>query len=185
MAHRVKVQRDPLAGEIGDNNNLRVKRYVAKYTIDPVLTYGIAHEAGSVGSGKLAGLVLWSSAFSGVEPATVVKGGVIIYASMNDIDALIPTLQPAHYRMMSGALGAMWYHTRLTFISQIADAQNILRQLSLQSTIVVVKSCRTVRGIDMIRNGLQPDITVDTQTYKVHIDGELTANEPADILPMA
>lgn len=185
VAHRMKVQRGPLAEETGDNDNLRVKRYVAKYTINPALTHGIAHEVGSVEPGKLADLVLWSPAFFGVKPATIVKGGMIACAPMGDINASIPTPQPVHYRMMFGALGAARHHTRLTFISQAADAQNIPQQVNLQSAIAVVKGCRTVKKVDMIHNGLQPNITVDAQTYEVRIDGELITSEPADVLPMA
>ncbi|MBU5602051.1 amidohydrolase family protein, partial [Citrobacter sp. S55_ASV_140] len=182
---RMKVQRGPLAEEIGDNDNQRVKRYIAKYTINPALTHGIAHEVGSVEPGKLADLVLWSPAFFGVKPATIVKGGMIACAPMGDINASIPTPQPVHYRMMFGALGAARHHTRLTFISQAADAQNVPQQLNLQSAIAVVKGCRTVKKADMIHNALQPNITVDAQTYEVRIDGELITSDPADVLPMA
>ena len=185
VAHRMKAQRGPLAEETGDNDNLRVKRYVAKYTINPALTHGIAHEVGSVEPGKLADLVLWSPAFFGVKPATIVKGGMIVCAPMGDINASIPTPQPVHYRMMFGALGAARHHTRLTFISQAADAQNIAQQLNLQSAIAVVKGCRTVKKANMIHNDLQPNITVDAQTYEVRIDGELITSEPANVLPMA
>lgn len=184
VAHRMKVQRGPLAEEIGDNDNQRVKRYIAKYTINPALTHGIAHEVGSVEPGKLADWCCGRRPF-GVKPATIVKGGMIACAPMGDINASIPTPQPVHYRMMFGALGAARHHTRLTFISQAADAQNVPQQLNLQSAIAVVKGCRTVKKADMIHNALQPNITVDAQTYEVRIDGELITSDPADVLPMA
>ncbi|MXG37688.1 amidohydrolase family protein, partial [Escherichia coli] len=132
VAHRMKVQRGPLAEERGDNDNFRVKRYVAKYTINPALTHGIAHEVGSIEAGKLADLVVWSPAFFGVKPATIVKGGMIACAPMGDINASIPTPQPVHYRPMFGSLGAARHATRLTFISQAASANGIPQQLNLQ-----------------------------------------------------
>ena len=185
VAHRMKVQRGPLAEETGDNDNLRVKRYIAKYTINPALTHGIAHEVGSIEAGKLADLVLWSPAFFGVKPATIVKGGMIACAPMGDINASIPTPQPVHYRMMFGALGAARHHSRLTFLSQASVENGVAQRLNLQSQTAVVKGCRTVRKADMIHNSLQPNITVDAQTYEVRIDGELITSEPADVLPMA
>ena len=185
VAHRMKVQRGALPEETGDNDNFRVKRYVAKYTINPALTHGIAHEVGSIEAGKLADLVVWSPAFFGVKPATIVKGGMIACAPMGDINASIPTPQPVHYRPMFGALGAARHATRLTFVSQAAHANGIPQQLSLQSATAVVKGCRTVKKADMLHNALQPNITVDSQTYEVRVDGELITSEPADVLPMA
>ena len=185
VAHRMKVQRGPLAEETGDNDNQRVKRYIAKYTINPALTHGIAHEVGSVEAGKLADLVLWSPAFFGVKPATLIKGGMIVCAPMGDINASIPTPQPVHYRPMFGALGAARHHCRLTFLSQAAVENGIAQQLNLRSATAVVKGCRTVKKADMIHNSLQPNITVDAQTYEVRIDGEPITSEPADVLPMA
>ena len=162
-----------------------MKRYVAKYTINPALTHGIAHEVGSIEAGKLADLVVWSPAFFGVKPTTIVKGGMIACAPMGDINASIPTPQPVHYRPMFGSLGAARHATRLTFISQAASANGIPQQLNLQSATAVVKGCRTVKKADMIHNALQPNITVDSQTYEVRVDGELITSEPADVLPMA
>ena len=185
VAHRMKVQRGPLAEERGDNDNFRVKRYIAKYTINPALTHGIAHEVGSIEVGKLADLVLWSPAFFGVKPATVIKGGMIAIAPMGDINASIPTPQPVHYRPMFGALGSARHHCRLTFLPQAAVDSGVAQRLNLQSATAVVKGCRTVQKTDMIHNGLQPNITVDAQTYEVRIDGELITSEPADVLPMA
>ncbi|WP_163332914.1 urease subunit alpha [Enterobacter bugandensis] len=185
VAHRMKVQRGALPEETGDNDNFRVKRYVAKYTINPALTHGIAHEVGSIEAGKLADLVVWSPAFFGVKPATIVKGGMIACAPMGDINASIPTPQPVHYRPMFGALGAARHATRLTFVSQAADASGIPQRLGLQSATAVVRGCRSVKKADMIHNDLQPNITVDSQTYEVRVDGELITSEPAKVLPMA
>ncbi len=123
VAHRMKVQRGALAEETGDNDNFRVKRYIAKYTINPALTHGIAHEVGSIEVGKLADLVVWSPAFFGVKPATVIKGGMIAIAPMGDINASIPTPQPVHYRPMFGALGSARHHCRLTFLSAGGGSQ--------------------------------------------------------------
>ncbi|MDU7821687.1 MAG: urease subunit alpha, partial [Klebsiella sp.] len=185
VAHRMKVQRGPLAEESGDNDNFRVKRYIAKYTINPALTHGIAHEVGSIEVGKLADLVLWSPAFFGVKPATIVKGGMIAMAPMGDINASIPTPQPVHYRPMFGALGSARHRCRLTFLSQAAAENGVAERLNLHSATAVVKGCRAVQKADMHHNGLLPNITVDSQTYEVRIDGELITSEPADVLPMA
>ena len=185
VAHRMKMQRGALAEETGDNDNFRVKRYIAKYTINPALTHGIAHEVGSIEVGKLADLVVWSPAFFGVKPASVIKGGMIAIAPMGDINASIPTPQPVHYRPMFGALGSARHHCRLTFLSQAAAANGVAERLNLRSAIAVVKGCRTVQKADMVHNSLQPNITVDAQTYEVRVDGELITSEPADVLPMA
>ena len=185
VAHRMKVQRGALAEETGDNDNFRVKRYIAKYTINPALTHGIAHEVGSIEVGKLADLVVWSPAFFGVKPATVIKGGMIAIAPMGDINASIPTPQPVHYRPMFGALGSARHHCRLTFLSQAAADHGVAERLNLRSAIAVVKGCRTVQKADMVHNSLQPNITVDAQTYEVRVDGELITSEPAEVLPMA
>ncbi|WP_139358456.1 urease subunit alpha [Escherichia coli] len=185
VAHRMKVQRGPLPEESGDNDNVRVKRYIAKYTINPALTHGIAHEVGSIEVGKLADLVLWSPAFFSVKPATIVKGGMIAMAPMGDINGSIPTPQPVHYRPMFAALGSARHRCRVTFLSQAAAANGVAEQLNLHSTTAVVKGCRTVQKADMRHNSLLPDITVDSQTYEVRINGELITSEPADIQPMA
>ncbi len=140
VAHRMKVQRGPLPEESGDNDNVRVKRYIAKYTINPALTHGIAHEVGSIEVGKLADLVLWSPAFFGVKPATIVKGGMIAMAPMGDINGSIPTPQPVHYRPMFAALGSARHRCRVTFLSQAAAANGVAEQLNLHSTTAVVKA---------------------------------------------
>ncbi|HDJ8878439.1 TPA: urease subunit alpha [Escherichia coli] len=185
IAHRMKVQRGPLKEENGDNDNCRVKRYIAKYTINPALTHGIAHEVGSIEVGKLADIVLWSPAFFGVKPAMIVKGGMIAMAPIGDINASIPTPQPVHYRTMFGALGSSRHCCRLTFLSQAAAENGVAERLNLHSATAVVKGCRTVQKSDMHHNDLLPGITVDPQTYEVRIDGELITSEPADMLPMA
>ena len=185
VAHRMKQQRGPLSPDTAHSDNARVKRYIAKYTINPAISHGIAHEVGSVEVGKLADLVLWSPAFFGVKPALVVKGGLIAAAPMGDINASIPTPQPVHYRPMFGTLGAARHATRMTFLSQSAAARGVAAELKLASLIGVVRSCRSVRKGDMRHNGHLPHIEVDSQTYQVRADGELLVAEPASVLPMA
>ena len=143
-------KRQALAEETGDNDNFRVKRFVAKYTINPALTHGIAHEVGSIEAGKLADLVVWSPAFFGVKPACIIKGGMIATAPMGDINGSIPTPQPVHYRPMFGALGAARHHTRLTFLPQAAIDNNLADRLALKSRIAAVKGCRTVKKLSLI-----------------------------------
>ncbi|WP_439859268.1 urease subunit alpha [Pseudomonas sp. MBLB4136] len=185
VAHRMKQQRGPLAPDTAFSDNFRVKRYIAKYTINPALSHGIAHEVGSIEAGKLADLVLWAPAFFGVKPALVLKGGLIATAPMGDINGSIPTPQPVHYRPMFGALGAARHATRMTFLSQAAMARGVAGELGLHSLIGTVRGCRTVRKGDMVHNGLMPHIEVDSQTYQVRADGELLVCEPASVLPMA
>ncbi len=185
VAHRMKQQRGPLHPDTAHSDNARVKRYIAKYTINPAISHGIAHEVGSVEVGKLADLVLWSPAFFGVKPALVVKGGLIAAAPMGDINASIPTPQPVHYRPMFGTLGAARHATRMTFLSQSAAARGVAAELKLASLIGVVRGCRSVRKSDMRHNGHLPHIEVDSQTYQVRADGELLVAEPASVLPMA
>ncbi len=185
VAHKMKLQRGPLAQDSAYSDNFRVKRYIAKYTINPALSHGIAHEVGSIEVGKLADLVLWSPAFFGVKPALVVKGGMIATAPMGDINGSIPTPQPVHYRPMFGSLGAARHAIRMTFLSQAALAVGVPQQLKLASLIGEVRGCRSVRKSDMIHNGHLPQIEVDSQTYQVRADGELLVCEPAESLPMA
>ncbi|MGH8438673.1 MAG: urease subunit alpha [Pseudomonas sp.] len=185
VADQMKRRRGPLAPDSSYSDNFRVKRYIAKYTINPALTHGIAHEVGSVEVGKLADLVLWAPAFFGVKPALVIKGGMIAMAPMGDINGSIPTPQPVHYRPMFGALGAARNATRMTFLSQSAHERGVHQQLGLRSLIGVVDGCRTVRKGDMVHNGLLPLIEVDSQTYEVRANGELLVCEPATVLPMA
>ena len=184
-AHKMKVQRGALKGDPAEHDNFRVKRYVAKYTINPAIAHGMAHEIGSVEVGKLADLVLWSPAFFGVKPNLIIKGGMVAMAKMGDPNASIPTPQPVHYRPMFGAYGKARQATTMTFISQAAMAAGIPEQLKLANRIGVVKGCRTVKKKDMLLNDWQPNLEVDPQTYQVRADGELLTCEPADILPMA
>jgi urease subunit alpha len=183
-AHKMKVQRGALPGDTVRADNARVRRYVAKYTINPALAHGIAHEVGSIEPGKLADLVLWKPAFFGVKPSLVVKGGMIAAAAMGDPNASIPTPQPVHYRPMFGAFGKALC-TSVTFVSQLALASGTLGQLGLARPLVAVKNVRSVKKADMVHNDWQPRIDVDPETYEVRADGELLTCEPATVLPMA
>jgi urease subunit alpha len=184
-AHKMKVQRGPLAEDSARNDNNRVKRYIAKYTINPAITNGVAHEVGSIEPGKLADLVLWKPAFFGVKPELVVKGGFIAWGAMGDANASIPTPQPVLYRPMFGAFGLATAPTSLTFVSQAALDNGIPEKLGLRKTAVAVKNCRNIGKADMALNSATPTIEVDPETYEVRADGELLKCEPADSLPMA
>jgi urease subunit alpha len=184
-AHKMKVQRGPLSGDQSRNDNLRVKRYVAKYTINPAIAHGIAHEIGSVEVGKWADLVLWEPAFFGVKPTLILKGGMINLALMGDPNASIPTPQPVHYREMFATRGGALGQTSLTFVSQAAEAAGIAERYGLRKRLVPVHGIRSLRKADMIHNNYQPKITVDPETYRVVADGELLTCEPAKVLPMA
>ena len=184
-AHKMKVQRGALSGDSSRNDNQRVKRYVAKYTINPAITHGIAHEIGSVEVGKWADLVLWEPAFFGVKPALILKGGMINLALMGDPNASIPTPQPVHYREMFATRGGALSKTSLTFVSQAAEAAGIADRYGLRKRLVPVQGIRSLRKTDMIHNSYQPKIAVDPETYQVVADGELLTCEPAKTLPMA
>jgi urease subunit alpha len=184
-AHKMKVQRGSLAGDPPQHDNLRAKRYVAKYTINPAVTHGIAHEVGSVEVGKLADLVLWRPAFFGTKPALIIKGGMIAAAPMGDANASIPTPQPVHYRLMFGAFGGACAATSMTFLSQWAVEGSAPQKLGLRRLIGMVRDCRILTKADMVHNDWQPRIEVDPQTYQVRADGELLTCEPARVLPMA
>jgi urease subunit alpha len=184
-AHKMKIQRGPLPGDPTRNDNQRVKRYIAKYTINPAITHGIAHEIGSVEVGKWADLVLWEPAFFGVKPALILKGGMINLALMGDPNASIPTPQPVHYREMFATRGGALSRTSLTFVSQAAESAGIAERYGLKKRLVSVRGIRSLRKADMIHNNYQPKITVDPETYQVVADGELLTCEPAKILPMA
>ena len=184
-AHKMKVQRGSLEGDDAQSDNFRAKRYIAKYTINPAITHGIAHEVGSVEKGKLADLVLWNPAFFGTKPSLIVKGGMIVAAPMGDPNASIPTPQPVHYRYMFGALGGARHATRMTFMSQAAIDNDVAGQLGLKSLIGRVQNCRNIQKKDMLLNDYQPEIEVDSQTYQVRADGQLLTCEPASELPMA
>jgi len=182
-AHKMKVQRGRLRGDT-NNDNARVKRYIAKYTINPALTHGIAHEVGSIEVGKLADLVLWRPAFFGVKPSLIVKGGMIAASVMGDPNASIPTPQPVHYRPMFGAFGGA-LKSSVTFVSQAALQHPSLAALALSKPLVAVRGTRTLRKAHMIHNAYQPRIDVDPETYQVRADGELLVCEPATELPLA
>ncbi len=184
-AHKMKVQRGPLPGDSARNDNLRARRYVAKYTINPALTHGIAHEVGSVEPGKLADLVLWKPAMFGVKPEMVIKGGLIAWSVMGDANASIPTPQPVLYRPMFGAFGKAVAATSLTFTSQAAYDRDIAARLGLAKRVVAVHGCRSVGKAAMLLNDAMPAIEVDPETYEVRADGKLLTCAPAAVLPMA
>jgi urease subunit alpha len=183
-AHKMKVQRGALKEDTVRNDNQRIKRYIAKYTINPALTHGIGHVVGSIEVGKLADLVLWKPAFFGVKPSIILKGGMIAAAAMGDPNASIPTPQPVHYRPMFGSF-AGGLKTSLTFVSQAALNNPAVRSLGLAKPLEAVKDCRKLRKADMVHNGATPVIEVDAETYAVRADGELLVCEPAKVLPMA
>ncbi|RAR64301.1 urease [Onishia taeanensis] len=185
-AHKMKVQRGLLPEDQARGaDNLRARRYIAKYTINPAITHGIAHEVGSIEVGKLADLVLWDPAFFGVKPALIVKGGMIAAAPMGDPNASIPTPQPVHYRPMFGAFGKAASATRLSFVSQAALEAGVKERLGLDSPLVACRDTRAVRKSDMKLNDACPALSVDSQTYEVRADGELLTCEPATELPLA
>ena len=166
-------------------DNLRAKRYIAKYTINPAIAHGVSHEVGSIEAGKLADLVLWKPAFFGVKPAMIIKGGMIAAAPMGDPNASIPTPQPVHYRPMFGAHGQAAAKTSVTFVSQASLDNDLKQKLGLKRELVACYNTRNIRKSDMILNDWQPEITVDPQTYEVRADGELLTCEPATELPLA
>ncbi|WP_312327336.1 urease subunit alpha [Stenotrophomonas sp.] len=184
-AHKMKVQRGPLPEDNARNDNFRVKRYVAKYTINPAITHGLAHEVGSVEVGKRADLALWKTDFFGVKPKAVLIGGMIAVAPMGDPNASISTPQPVHYRPMYAGMGRAGASTGVTFVSRSALADGIGEKLKLNKHLVAVKGIRSLRKKDMIHNGLTPKLEVDPQNYQVRVDGELITCEPVDVLPMA
>lgn len=184
-ADKMKKQRGSLPEEQGDNDNFRVKRYIAKYTINPALTHGISHEVGSVEVGKLADLVLWKPMFFGVKPDVVLKCGTIAAAAMGDPNASIPTPQPIHYRPMFGAYGKSLTHSSVTFVSQAGYELGMSDALGLSKTLVPIKGTRSVNKSHMALNNYTPKMEVDPETYEVRADGELLTCEPATELPMA
>src|SRR5688572_19401713 len=184
-AHKMKVQRGALPQDSSRNDNFRVRRYVAKYTINPAITHGIAEEVGSIEPGKLADIVLFAPAFFGVKPAMIIKGGMIVAAPMGDPNASIPTPQPVHYRRMFGAVGGALARTSVSFVSQAAAEAGLREKLGLAKGIVAVKGTRSINKRDMVHNGLLPKIEVDPQTYEVRADGVLLTCEPVKSLPMA
>jgi urease subunit alpha len=185
-ADKMKRQRGPLPGEHGGNDNLRARRYIAKYTINPAIAHGVSRHIGSVEAGKLADLVLWSPAFFGVKPDLVIKGGAIAAAAMGDPNASIPTPQPVHYRPMFGAFGRARTSTSLTFVSRAAVEAGLGAKLDVRKALVAVENVRGGIGKrSMVLNDATPVIEVDPETYDVRADGELLVCEPAEVLPMA
>jgi urease subunit alpha len=184
-AHKMKGQRGSLPGDPARHDNFRVRRYIAKVTINPAIAHGVSHEVGSVEVGKWADLVLWRPAFFGVKPSLILKGGSIAAAPMGDPNASIPTPQPVHYRPMFAACGRNLTQSSLTFVSQGALKADIGGRLGLQKPLVAVRNCRRIGKVDMIHNAAMPNIRVDPQTYVVHADGEPLWCEPATELPMA
>ncbi len=192
-AHKMKQQRGKLMGlqadgTVGDterNDNFRVKRYIAKYTINPAIAHGISHEVGSIEAGKWADLVVWKPAFFGVKPFLIIKGGTIAMAAMGDPNASIPTPQPVHYRPMFGSYGRSLHKSSLTFISQAGFAAGVHERFGLQKTISTVKNIRGIKKQHMVHNHYLPSMEIDPQTYSVRADGQLLTCEPARSLPMA
>src|SRR5665213_1824274 len=184
-ADKMKKQRGSLPGEKGNNDNLRVRRYIAKYTINPAIAHGVSKHIGSVEKGKLADLVLWSPAFFGVKPEIVIKGGSIAAAQMGDPNASIPTPQPVHYRPMFGAFGKSLTAGSVVFVSKAAAKSGLRKQLGVEKQFVGVDNTRKINKKSMILNDATPNIEVDSETYEVRADGELLTCAPAETLPMA
>ena len=184
-AHKMKVQRGPVPQDSERNDNYRVKRYVAKYTINPAITHGIAQHVGSIEPGKLADLVLWRPAFFGAKPEMIIKGGFIAWSLMGDANASIPTPQPVLYRPMFGSFGGATAATSLTFLSKVALEEKLPDKLGLRKAAVAVENCRTIGKASMIHNDATPNIEVDPETYEVRANGELLTCDPATVLPLA
>ncbi len=184
-AHKMKVQRGSLPQDSARNDNFRVKRYVAKYTINPAITHGISQYVGSIAPGKVADLVLWRPAFFGVKPEMILKSGFIAYAQMGDANASIPTPQPVHGRYMFGGFGRAIQSTSYTFLSKAGLERGIHEELGLQKQIAAVADCRQIGKADMIHNDFLPQISVDPETYEVRVNGEIITCEPAATLPLA
>ncbi len=184
-AHKMKVQRGRLPEEKGENDNFRVKRYVAKYTINPALAQGVAKYVGSIEKGKYADLVIWQPAFFGAKPEMILKCGQIAAAPMGDPNASIPTPQPVHYRPMFGAFGRALASSCLTFVSQAAYKDGIAKKLKLDRNVLPVKGIRKIGKKDMVLNNALPKMEVDPETYEVRADGKALVCEPADVLPLA
>jgi urease subunit alpha len=183
-AHKMKQQRGPLAPDTERNDNFRLKRYVAKYTINPAISHGVSHEIGSVEVGKLADLVLWKPAFFGIKPSMIIKGGFIAAAPMGDANASIPTPQPVYYRPMFGAHGSAAAKTSMTFMSQASIDKGVPEKIGMTRLVSPCKNTRNIGKDDMIHNSWQPEMEVDAQTYEVRANGELLTCEPATSLPL-
>ena len=184
-AHKMKLQRGSLQEDSAHNDNFRIKRYIAKYTINPAISHGISHEVGSIEVGKLADLVLWNPAFFAVKPSLIIKGGLIALAAMGDINGSIPTPQPVHYRPMFGSFGQTASATSMIFLPQAAVDAGVSEALGLRKRVGIVKNTRTIGKKDLVHNHYQPVIEVDPQTYAVRADGQLLNCEPVAVLPFA
>lgn len=184
-ADKMKKMSGRLPDETGDNDNLRVKRYLAKLTINPAITHGISDHVGSLEPGKLADIVMWSPEFFGVKPRLVIKGGFIAYSLMGDPNASIPTPEPVYYRPMFGAMGKANYSTSVTFTSKLAIRNGLAKKLGLKKKLLAVKNCRNIGKKNMLYNNSTPKIEIDPETYKVMVDGKLATTEPAQKLSMA
>ena len=184
-AHKMKLQRGSLAEDSANNDNFRIKRYIAKYTINPAISHGISHEVGSIEVGKLADLVLWNPAFFAVKPSLIIKGGVIASAAMGDANASIPTPQPVHYRPMFGSFGDTSASSSMIFLPQLAVDEGVASRLGLRKRVGTVKNTRNIGKKDLIHNFYQPHIEVDPQTYSERADGQLLTCEPVAVLPFA
>lgn len=184
-AHKMKAQRGKLPGDSLRHDNFRARRYVAKYTINPAIAHGIAHEVGSIEPGKWADLVVWKPAFFGVKPALVLKGGFIALAAMGDANASIPTPQPVHYRPMFGSFGGALHRSSITFVSQAGLSAGVQERFGLRKKVSAARDIRRIRKQHMVHNAWLPKMEIDAQTYAVRADGELLTCEPATLLPMA
>ncbi len=184
-AHKMKLQRGSLQADSSQNDNFRIKRYIAKYTINPAISHGISHEVGSIEVGKLADLVLWDPAYFAVKPSLILKGGLIALAAMGDANASIPTPQPVHYRPMFGSFGKTASATSMIFLPQAAVDGGVAESLGLRKRVGIVKNTRNIGKKDLIHNHYQPNIEVDPQTYAVRADGQLLTCEPVAVLPFA
>ena len=183
-AHKMRIQRGRLPDETSENDNVRAKRYIAKYSINPAITHGICDHVGSIEVGKLADLVVWDPAFFGVKPQLVLKGGFLVWAAMGDANASIPTPQPVLGRPMFGAYGRVPYSASVTFVSQAGVEREVGERLGLQKPTVAVTNCRELDKLAMVNNTYLPNVEVNPETYEVRADGELLTCEPADVLPM-
>jgi urease subunit alpha len=184
-AHKMKQQRGTLPGEKSGNDNVRIKRYIAKYTINPAIAHGVSHLVGSIEVGKLADLVLWKPGFFGAKPEMVVKGGVIVWSQMGDPNASIPTPQPVYMRPMFGAFGRAVGGTSIAFVSKLCKENGVAEGYGLAKQIEAVRNCRNISKRNMKWNDALPKIVVDPETYEVRADGELLKCEPASVLPLA
>jgi urease subunit alpha len=183
-AHKMKVQRGSLAADPARHDNQRIKRYIAKYTINPAIAHGVDYEVGSLEVGKLADIVLWRPAFFGTKPSLIIKGGLIVAAPMGDPNASIPTPQPVHYRPMFAAFGGALGQTCITFVSQAAERAGVAQRLGLKKRVLSVRNVREKKKQHMVHNDLLPEIHVDPQTYEVRADGQLLTCEPMSALPL-